>query len=84
MNFSEIAKRFVEDLKKNQKKNSKAQEKNFLTIVKSHLEVDCDGCQMLEKEEEFEVKTIHDKVQPLLVEFTDIKPFEMSDGLLFL
>lgn len=36
---------------------------------------------ILEKEEEFEVKTIHDKVQPLLAEFTDITPFEMSDGL---
>lgn len=33
------------------------------------------------KEEEFKVKAIHDKVQPLLTEFTNITPSEMSNGL---
>lgn len=45
------------------------------------MEDDCDGCQKFEKEEEFKVKTIHNKVQPLLIEFNDITPSEMSVGL---
>lgn len=43
-----------------------------------------DGCEKLEKKDEFEVKTISDKVQPLLVVFVDIIHFEMPDGLPFL
>lgn len=42
----------------NKNKNSKTKAKNFLTIVKGHLEDDCDGCKKLNKEEEFEVKTV--------------------------
>lgn len=47
-------------------------EKNFLTIVKSHLEDDCIGSKKLEKKEEFEVKIVPNEVRSLLVEFTDI------------
>lgn len=43
----------------NKKKNSKPAEKNFLTIVKGHLEDDCDGCKKLKKKKEFEMKTLH-------------------------
>ena len=33
----------------NKKKNPKAEGKNFLAIVKGHLEKDCDGCKKLQK-----------------------------------
>lgn len=39
--------------------NSKPEEKNFLTIVKDHLEDDYDGCKKLKKKKEFEMKTFH-------------------------
>lgn len=39
--------------------NSKPEEKNFLTIVKGHLEDDCDSCKKLKKKKEFEMKTFH-------------------------
>lgn len=63
------------------KKNSIAVEKNFLTIVKSHLQDDCIGCKKLEKKEEFEVKIVPDEVQSLLAEFTNITPSEMLDDV---
>lgn len=66
----------------NKKNNSKIEGNNFLAFVKGHLEDDCDGYKKLEKEEEFGVKTIPDKVQPLLAEFADITPSEMPNGLL--
>lgn len=66
----------------NKKKNSKAKEKNFLTIVKGHLEGDCDGYKKLQKEDEFKVESIPRKVQQLLAEFTDITPIKMPYGLL--
>ena len=61
----------------NKKKNPKAEGNNFLTIVKAHLEEDCDGCKKLQKEDEFKMISIPEEVQPLLVEFTDITPSEM-------
>lgn len=68
----------------NKKKNSKAKGKNFLAIVKSHLEGDCDGCKKLRKECVIEVKTIPEELQSLLIEFANITPPEMLDGLLLL
>lgn len=37
-------------------------EKNFLTIVKIHLEDDCIGSKKLEKKEEFEMTIVPDEV----------------------
>lgn len=68
----------------NKNKNSKTKGKNFLTIVKGHLEDDCDGCKKLNKEEEFEVKTVTKKVKSLLAEFANVIPSEMPNGLPFL
>ena len=68
----------------NKKKNSKAKGKNFLVIVKSHLEGDCDGCKKLRKECLIEVKTIHEELQSLLIELANITTLEMLDGLLLL
>lgn len=65
----------------NKKKNHKSEWKMFLTIVKGNLEEDFDGCKKLHKEDEFKVKTIPEEVQPLLIEFTDVTPSEMSDRL---
>lgn len=65
----------------NKKKKYKAEEKKFLDIVKGHLEDDCDGYKKMQKENDFKEKTILDEVQPLLVEFTDITPLKMPNGL---
>lgn len=66
---------------KNKKKNPKAEGHNFPAIVKGHFEEDYDGWKELQKEEEFEVNFVLEEVQPLLVEFPDITPSEMPNGL---
>lgn len=81
MSFGGIIRKFVLVPLTNKKKNSKAEGKNFLDIVKSHLEDDCDGCKKLDNKKEFEVKTVLEEVQLLLTEFADITPFEMPHGL---
>lgn len=68
----------------NNKKYPKAKEKNFFTIMNGHLKENCDGCKNLQNEDEFEVKYILEKVQPLLDEFQDITPLEMPNRLPFL
>lgn len=65
----------------NNKKSSKIEGKNFMTIIKGHLEEDYKGNKKLEKEDEFEVMIVSEEVQPLLVEFTDITLLMMPDGL---
>lgn len=65
----------------NKRKNSKAKEKNFLTIVKGYLNEYCSGCKKLLKEDEFELKTIFKEVQPLLAEFTYITLLEIPKRL---
>lgn len=65
----------------NKKKNPKAEGKNFLAIVKGHLEKDCDGCKKLQKEDKFVMTSIPGEVQPLLAEFADISPLKMPKGL---
>lgn len=64
----------------NKKNNSKAKWTNFLAIVKSHLEDDCDSWKKLEKEKKIMCKIYLEVMQPLLVEFADITPLEMADG----
>lgn len=46
----------------NKKKSYKPEGKNFLSIVKGLLEKDYEGCKKLEKEDEFELKTIPKEV----------------------
>lgn len=42
----------------NNKKSSKIEGKNFMTIIKGHLEEDYEGNKKLEKEDEFEVMIV--------------------------
>lgn len=65
----------------NEEKNSKAKEKSFLAIVKSHLKDECNGCKKLHKNDEFELLTVPEEVLSLLAEFTDIALSKMIDGL---
>lgn len=65
----------------NKKKSYKPEGKNFLSIVKGLLEKDYEGCKKLEKEDEFELKTIPKEVQSLAAAFADITPSEMPNRL---
>lgn len=48
---------------------------------KGYLKEDCGGCKKLQKEDEFELKTISKKVQPLLAEFAYITLSEIPKRL---
>lgn len=61
MSFGKIVKNILVPLM-NKKKSYKPEGKNFLSIVKGLLEKDYEGCKKLEKEDEFELKTIPKEV----------------------